>query len=69
MLPRKDFELKTPGGNMLGVNVCQSVTTELYGLKDDIKPDEVAAFVRKSRGDFSLGWVFHDVAAFIMLKR
>lgn len=55
MLSSKDFELKTPGGRDLKLNVCQGVTTELWGLKDDIKPDEVAAFVRKGHGDFVIG--------------
>ncbi|KAF9447842.1 mannose 6-phosphate receptor domain-containing protein [Macrolepiota fuliginosa MF-IS2] len=54
---RQDFELQTPGGHKLAINVCQSVTTELYGLKDDTPPDEVAAFVRKDHGDFSIGKV------------
>lgn len=54
---RKDFELKTPGGHTLSINVCQGVTTELWGLKDDIKPSDVAAFVHLDHGSFAIGKV------------
>ncbi|KAF7783900.1 hypothetical protein Agabi119p4_65 [Agaricus bisporus var. burnettii] len=54
---RPDSELKTPGGHDLKFNVCQGVTTELYGLKEDIKAENVAGFVRKGHGDFAIGQV------------
>ncbi len=59
MQSRKDFEIKTPGGHTLGINVCQSVITELYGLKDDLKSDQVGAFVQKDHGHFSIGWGYN----------
>jgi cation-dependent mannose-6-phosphate receptor len=50
-----DFELKTPGGHKLAISICQGVTTELWGLEDNIKATEVAAFVHRDHGDFSIG--------------
>ncbi|KXN84971.1 hypothetical protein AN958_11816 [Leucoagaricus sp. SymC.cos] len=54
---RKDFEMKTPGDHKLAINVCQGVTTELWGLKDNINPNEVGGFVHRGHGDFSIGKV------------
>lgn len=52
---RKDYEIKTPSGQKISLNVCQSVRTELFGLKDDIQAGDVGAFVRRAHGDFAFG--------------
>ena len=41
----------------MALNVCQSVKTETFGLKDGIDASEVGGFIRLAHGDFSIGWV------------
>jgi len=66
LLSRKDYEVVTQKGRKLFLNVCQSVKTETFGLKDDtIAPSEIGAFIRRDHGDFSIGWVnvsFHLIS-------
>ncbi|KAJ3571540.1 hypothetical protein NP233_g3690 [Leucocoprinus birnbaumii] len=54
---RKDADLKTPGGHTLSINVCQGVTTEIWGLKEDIKASEIAGLVSLDHGVFAIGKV------------
>ncbi|EAU92505.2 hypothetical protein CC1G_00724 [Coprinopsis cinerea okayama7 len=35
--------------------MCQAVRTETFGVKDDIHANDIAAFVRRGRGDFVIG--------------
>ncbi|PPQ77560.1 hypothetical protein CVT25_011420 [Psilocybe cyanescens] len=55
---RDDYELQTPSGENIRINVCQNVKTEVRGIKDDsINEGDVAAFIRRGHGDFILGKV------------
>ncbi|KAI9057072.1 hypothetical protein FKP32DRAFT_1584706 [Trametes sanguinea] len=51
---KKDYEFKSPGGKDYVLNVCKSVSQEVWAPKVD-KPEDVAAFTRRAHGDFSLG--------------
>ncbi|KAF9011423.1 hypothetical protein BDQ17DRAFT_1538106 [Cyathus striatus] len=53
----KDQSLKTFGGREISLNICQTAKTETFGLKDDIKQEDVAAFVHGDHGSFVLGKV------------
>ena len=46
-----DYEAKV-GDSNFKLNVCRSVVSELWKIDD---PDNVAAFVNRQEGDFSLG--------------
>ncbi|KDQ31574.1 hypothetical protein PLEOSDRAFT_1111859 [Pleurotus ostreatus PC15] len=52
----KDYEFKTLGGHDAVLNVCRAVQHETWGLKTE-DPSEVAGFIRKDHGDFSIGKV------------
>ncbi|KDR85913.1 hypothetical protein GALMADRAFT_150280 [Galerina marginata CBS 339.88] len=51
----KDYEVKTSTGEKLHINVCQSVRTEVFGLKEDMDAADVGGFVRRAHGDFVIG--------------
>ena len=55
--PRTDYQIVTQSGRKLALNVCQSVKTETFGLKDGIQASEIGGFIRLDHGDFSIGWV------------
>ncbi|KAG5220104.1 vacuolar sorting receptor [Salix suchowensis] len=50
----KDYEFKTLGGHDAVLNVCRAVQHETWGLKTE-DPAEVAGFIRRDHGDFSIG--------------
>lgn len=56
VLSSKDYEFKTLGGHDAVLNVCRAVQHETWGLKTE-DPSEVAGFIRKDHGDFSIGYV------------
>ncbi|KIY46838.1 hypothetical protein FISHEDRAFT_23389, partial [Fistulina hepatica ATCC 64428] len=51
---KKDYIIKSPGGRDIVLNVCRSLSTEMWGLKVD-REDQVGAMVRRDHGDFSIG--------------
>ncbi|KAF8167213.1 hypothetical protein B0H34DRAFT_669710 [Crassisporium funariophilum] len=55
--PCKDYTIETLNGKILHLNVCQSVKTETFGLKDDVEASDVAGFIRRAHGDFAIGKV------------
>ncbi|KAF5343993.1 hypothetical protein D9758_012925 [Tetrapyrgos nigripes] len=50
----KDYDITTPGGHRIILNVCRSVQEETWNLKVD-DPKDVAGFIRRDHGDFSIG--------------
>ncbi|TFK42200.1 hypothetical protein BDQ12DRAFT_720193 [Crucibulum laeve] len=59
----KDYEIKTTGGKTLKINVCQSVRSETFGLKD-LDAADVAGFIRQDHGDFAIGKVNTTLTVF-----
>jgi hypothetical protein len=54
----KDHEVVGLASKVLfPINVCQSVRTEPFGVKDGIKHSDIAAFTRRAHGDFVIGFV------------
>ncbi|PPQ72414.1 hypothetical protein CVT24_002985 [Panaeolus cyanescens] len=53
----KDYDIKLPSGLTLSINICQNVKSELWGLKDGLKQEDVGGFVRRAHGDFAIGKV------------
>ncbi|KAL0952188.1 hypothetical protein HGRIS_008799 [Hohenbuehelia grisea] len=53
---RKDYEFKSPGGHDFILNVCRAITHETWGMKNE-DPNQVAGYVRRDHGDFSIGKV------------
>ncbi|KAI0334494.1 hypothetical protein GY45DRAFT_1242855 [Cubamyces sp. BRFM 1775] len=51
---KTDYEFKSPGGKDYVLNVCKAVSEEVWAPKVD-RPEDVAGFARRERGDFSLG--------------
>jgi cation-dependent mannose-6-phosphate receptor len=51
---RKDYQIKTANGYDLILNVCKSVAHETWNI-DIPDPGDVAGFIRRPRGDFSIG--------------
>ncbi|CAA7264953.1 unnamed protein product [Cyclocybe aegerita] len=51
----KDYDIKTPSGQTISLNICQSVKTDLFGLKNDIDAGDVGGFIRRGHGDFAIG--------------
>ncbi|KAJ3511454.1 hypothetical protein NLJ89_g4087 [Agrocybe chaxingu] len=51
----KDYDIKTPSEQTISLNICQSVKTELFGLKNDIDAGDVGGFIRRGHGDFAIG--------------
>ncbi|KAH8094614.1 mannose-6-phosphate receptor binding domain-containing protein [Cristinia sonorae] len=56
-----DYKFKSPSGNEYKINVCRPVASETWALKVE-KPEEVAGFVRRDHGDFSIGSMNTTVA-------
>jgi cation-dependent mannose-6-phosphate receptor len=50
----KDYEFTSPGGHNVVLNVCKSVSHELWNLEVP-NPENVGAFIRRDHGDFSIG--------------
>jgi cation-dependent mannose-6-phosphate receptor len=50
----KDYEFTSPGGHNFVLNVCRSVSHELWNLKVT-NPERVGGFIRRDHGDFSIG--------------
>ncbi|KAK2462896.1 hypothetical protein APHAL10511_005094 [Amanita phalloides] len=50
----RDYELRTSGGQLLVLNVCNGVHRDLIGFKEGEDP---AGFIRRGHGDFSIGKV------------
>ncbi|KAH9949400.1 mannose-6-phosphate receptor binding domain-containing protein [Amylocystis lapponica] len=51
----KDYEFTSPSGDAFVVNVCKPVSSDTWAIKVD-RPQDVAGFTRRPRGDFSLGY-------------
>jgi len=50
----KDYEFFSPSGEHFVINVCKPVSNDTWAVKVD-KPEDVAGFTRRERGDFSIG--------------
>ncbi|THU87683.1 hypothetical protein K435DRAFT_588600, partial [Dendrothele bispora CBS 962.96] len=49
-----DYEFTSPGGHRFVLNVCRPIHGETWNLQVD-DPADVAGFIRRDHGDFSIG--------------
>ena len=50
----KDYVFKSPSGRNFTLNVCKSVTSELWNPNVD-RPQDIGGFTRGDHGDISIG--------------
>lgn len=56
---RSDYEFISPGGHQFILNVCKSVSHDTWNIKVP-NPENVGGFIRRDRGDFSIGCVYRS---------